>query len=95
MINSTSNTDSVLRTPTIAGKPSQITKTVPNQPDTDRLSASNQENLKALLQSQPEIRPEVVANAKKMAINGNYPPAEIIRRLSEMLVRSVDLSEKP
>jgi len=93
MINSTSNTESLLRTLPFAGKPAQKVKTSPAPTDTEQLSASNTENLRALLKSQPEVRPEVVSKAQQLLIDGNYPPKEIIRRLSELLVRSVDLSE--
>ena len=94
MINSTSKTDNILRPDTIAGRPAQTRPTTaPSPTETDTIRASSQENLKAALNAQPEVRPEVLERAKQLLADGNYPPREIIRRLSEMLVKSADLSE--
>lgn len=93
MINPTSQTDSTLRLGTLASKSAQAKADAPASTATDTLSSSSQNTLKDILKSQPEVRPEVVNNGHKLAVDGNYPPREIIRRLSELLVRSVDLSE--
>lgn len=93
MINPTSQTDSPLRLGTFAPKPTQAKANAPVATASDTLSASSQSTLKDILKSQPEVRSDVVANGKKLVLDGNYPPKEIIRRLSELLVRSVDLSE--
>ncbi|HTZ21096.1 MAG TPA: hypothetical protein VMC06_09460, partial [Opitutaceae bacterium] len=64
-------------------------------PETDRLSAASKESLQAALQQQPEIRPEVVALGQKLAVDSTYPPLEIIRQLSKMLIAMNDSSEQP
>jgi hypothetical protein len=94
MINSTSKTDSQVRPEAIAGKPSPAPAPTPRPPETDRLSAASKESLQAALQQQPEIRPEVVALGQKLAGDATYPPLEIIRQLSKMLIAMNDLSEQ-
>jgi len=93
MINPTSQTDTVLRLGTFAPKSSQAKANAPVGTANDTLKASSQDTLKDILKSQPEVRPEVVANGMKLAADKNYPPKDIVRRMSELLVRSVDLSE--
>jgi hypothetical protein len=93
MINTTSKTDSMLHTEAIAGQVPRPAAPAPRPVDTDRLSASSQETLQAALSKQPEIRPEVVARGKELAFNSMYPPLRIIEQLSELLVKSHDLSE--
>jgi hypothetical protein len=90
MINSTSKTDLHVRPEAIAGKPSPA----PRPPETDRLSAASKESLQAALQQQPEIRPDVVSLGQKLAVDGSYPPMEIIQQLSKMLIAMNDLSEQ-
>jgi hypothetical protein len=92
MINSTSKTDPRVRPEAIAGKSSPAP--TPRPPETDRLSAASKESLQAALQQQPEIRPDVVSSGQKLAVNANYPPMEIIRQLSKMLIAMNDLSEQ-
>ena len=94
MINSTSKTDSRLRPEMIEGKPPAAAASAPQAPETDRLSAASQESLRTALQQQPEVRPEVVALGQKLAVDANYPPLEIIRQLSKMLIAMNDLSEQ-
>lgn len=91
MINSTSKTGSALPPDYVAKKSGSSTNTGSRQNSTDSLSASSQETLHSILQSQPEVRPDVVERGKQLAA-GNYPPAAIIEKLSEMLVNSNDLS---
>lgn len=93
MINSTSKTDHILRPETIAGRPTQTRPTAPRPSDTDKMSVSSQANLQAALSQHPEVRPEVVERGQQLLADGNYPPREIIRRLSEMMLSSADLSE--
>lgn len=93
MINSTSKTDNILRPETITARPPQNRPTAPIPTETDSIRASSQENLKEALRAQPEVRPEVVERARQLLADGNYPPREIIRRLSEMLMKSADLAE--
>ena len=94
MINSTSMTDSHLRPEMIGGKPPTAPASAPQPSETDRLSAASQESLRTALQQQPEVRPEFVSLGKKLAVAANYPPMEIIRQISKMLIASVDASEQ-
>jgi len=93
MINTTSKTDSMLRPEAIAGQIQRPAASAPRPADTDRLSASSQETLQAALSQQPEVRPEVVEYGRGLAVSLNYPPLEIIRQLSELVLNSADLSE--
>jgi len=93
MINTTSKTDSLLRTEAIAGQISRPAVPAPRPADTERLSASSQETLQAALSAQPEVRPEVVARGRELAVNASYPPLAIIQKLSELLTESADLAE--
>jgi len=94
MIPITSKTDSLVRSEA-TGTPLQAPASVPQRSiETDRLSAANQEALKTALQQQAEVRPEVVSRGQQLAVDANYPPKEIIRQLSEMFARSMDLSEQ-
>jgi hypothetical protein len=94
MINSTSKTDPYVRPEAIGGKPSPAPASAQRPPETDRLSAASQESLQAALQQQPEIRPEFVSLGQKLVVDANYPPKEIIRQISKMLIASADLSEQ-
>ena len=95
MINYTSKTDAQHMRPEPVGvKPPSVQAATSRPVETDRLSAASQEALQAALRQQPEVRPEVVENGRKLAVDGNYPPREIIRQLSEMLMKSADLSEQ-
>ena len=94
MINSTSKTDPYVRPEAIGGKPAPAPASPPRPPETDRLSAASQESLQAALQQQPEVRPEFVSLGQKLVVDANYPPKEIIRQISKMLIASADLSEQ-
>lgn len=97
MINSTSKTDTLLRPDLIAGRTTQKSTSIAAPTDTgsdsDTVTASSQETLQSLLKSQPETRSDVVAMGQRLLVDGNYPPKEIIRKLSEILVNSVDLTQ--
>jgi hypothetical protein len=43
--------------------------------------------------AQPEIRPEVVARARALAADPDYPSAAIIQRIGEKILGAPDLSE--
>jgi hypothetical protein len=62
--------------------------------NTDRLSSNNSSALQAALRQQPEIRPEVVERARKLAVDPNYPPREIIMQLAKLFSASADLTEQ-
>ncbi len=94
MINTTSKTDSMLRSEAIVGQiPTRPAAPAPRPADTERLSASSQETLQTALSQQPEVRPEVVARGRALAVDASYPPLQIIRQLSELLTNSADLAE--
>lgn len=93
MINYTSKTDNLLRAEQYSSAPQKQAARANTSIEAESLSASSQETLQSVLQSQPEIRPEVVERGKSLAIDANYPPKEIIRKLSEMLLQTTDLSE--
>jgi len=94
MINSTSKTEPLPRTEAIGGKTPATSGSVQRSLETDSLSAANRETLQTALQQQPEVRPDVVERGQKLAVAGNYPPLEIIRQLSKLLLSSTDLSEE-
>lgn len=51
--------------------------------------------LEATLARQPAIRPEVVARARALAMNPDYPPMTIIRIMAQQILAAPDLSEDP
>jgi hypothetical protein len=58
----------------------------------DTLSTESATGLQAALAASPEIRPEVVARAEKLAVDLNYPPREIIDRIANLIALSRDPS---
>ncbi|MBX3739044.1 MAG: hypothetical protein KF715_20320 [Candidatus Didemnitutus sp.] len=62
-------------------------------PGADSFSAGQSTTLRAALQAQPEIRPDVVARAKELAADPNYPSADILRHVGAAILNSPDLSE--
>jgi len=56
----------------------------------DRFSPENTKALQDALTSQPAIRPEVVARGRELAADPSYPSAEILRKVSEVILRSPD-----
>jgi hypothetical protein len=93
MINNTSKTDNFLRADAIAAQVPRPAVPAQKNTTTERLSASSQETLQAVLREQPEVRPEVVARGQQLLVDANYPPREIIRQLSELLIGTADLAE--
>lgn len=91
MISSTSSTDRTAR-PELAPTSGQATER-PYTPRPDQISTENAAFLRAELQRQPEVRPEVVARARALAEDPNYPPAEVLRNVAEQILNSPDLSE--
>ncbi|HYD82405.1 MAG TPA: hypothetical protein VEA63_00100 [Opitutus sp.] len=91
MINSTTSTD---RTPhantvAVAGKPAQRAAT--QRPD--QLSTDSDAFLRAELQRQPEIRPEVVERARALAADSNYPSLDTLKKVGAIILNTPDLSE--
>jgi hypothetical protein len=62
-------------------------------PGPDRFTPQQSAALSAALQAQPEIRPEVVARAKELAANPNYPSLEIVRDVAGQILRAPDGTE--
>jgi hypothetical protein len=91
MINSTSSSDRILRP---EGLVLQAKSPAAATIGADRFNSENTAALKAALQEQPEIRPEVVERAKLLAADPAYPSPDILRKVGEALLRSPDLSEQ-
>lgn len=91
MITSTTSTDRTSRPelPQVGGKP--VSRQAGSRQD--QVSTERAEFLRAELSRQPEIRPEVVARAKELAVDPNYPPLEVITKVAEQILSSPDLSE--
>lgn len=62
-------------------------------PHPDRISTENAAFLRAELQRQPEIRPEVVARARELAADPGYPPITTLREVARQILASPDLTE--
>lgn len=94
MIQSTSNSHGSDRTASIAPPTgSSVAPKAPRADDGDSLSTPNAEILRQALESTPEVRPDVVENGKKLAVDPNYPPREIIEQLARLFNQSIDLTE--
>ena len=59
----------------------------------DLISTARAKFLRAELKRQPEIRPEVVARARALAADPNYPSMAAMRKVAEQILMSPDLSE--
>jgi len=92
MIQSASSSSSSARSAAIAAEASASTARAARSPS-DQIHIDKAALLRAGLQAVPEIRPEVVARAQALAADPNYPSDGIIRRISEAIVNSPDLSE--
>lgn len=91
MINSTTSTD---RTPhadavTVKSQPAQRAAT--QRPD--QLSTDSAAFLRAELDRQPEIRPEVVERARALAADSSYPSADTLKKVGAIILNTPDLSE--
>lgn len=91
MISSTTSTDRAARPDVVPA--SGPANGRPYTPRPDQISTENAAFLRAELQRQPEVRPEVVARARALAEDPNYPPAEVLRNVAEQILNSPDLSE--
>jgi hypothetical protein len=87
MINSASSSDRVLRPEGVV----LHAKTPPaGGPAPDRFSPENSAALKAALQDQPAIRPEVVARGRALAADPSWPTPEVLRSVGSALLSSPD-----
>jgi hypothetical protein len=91
MIISSSSSERSLRSGALAGAGPTAIPSASARPD--RLSTENAALLRAALVRQPEIRPEVVARARALATDPNYPPLSIVRLMAQQILASPDLSE--
>lgn len=91
MISSTTSTDRAARPELlpVAGQSAGRS----NAPRPDRISTESAAFLRAELERQPEVRPEVVARAKALADDPNYPSNEVIRDVASQILGAPDLSE--
>jgi hypothetical protein len=62
-------------------------------PSPIQISTADAAFLRAELQRQPEIRPEVVARARQLAADPNYPSPKILKNVARQILASPDLSE--
>lgn len=93
MIQSTSNLSGYYRTDSISISSGQKSFSAKAQPSVgDSLSSANTAGLREALAQTSEIRPEVVARGKALAIDPNYPPRELIESLAKLMVESRDLT---
>ena len=60
----------------------------------DNLSSSQTQNLREALSNTPEVRPEVVERGRRLAVDPNYPPRELILRLAKLMTEASDPSEQ-
>jgi hypothetical protein len=91
MISSTTNTDRIVRTELApaAGQPGARPAAI--RPD--QFSSERTANLKAALDRQPAIRPEVVARARALAVDPDYPSGAVIGQVARQILAAPDLSE--
>lgn len=90
MINSTTSTDRTVHADAVA-LPGQATVR-PLAPRADQLSTEGAAFLRAELDRQPEIRPEVVERARALAADPNYPSKDTLRHVGALILNSPDLS---
>lgn len=94
MIHSTSNLHGYNRTDAAALAIAKQASTPKAEADSgDRLSSANTEALREALNNSPEVRPEVVAKGKALAVDPNYPPREIIEGLAKLMIETRDAAE--
>jgi hypothetical protein len=93
MIQSTSNLTGYYRAEAISNQPSQKTPPANTQAgNSDSLSSASTDGLRQALAQTAEIRPEVVARAKVLAVDPSYPPRQILEGLAKLMVASSDPS---
>lgn len=93
MIQPTSPSSAFLRTDALSQSNGQKTPASQNQVNnSDTLSSANTQSLREALAQTSEIRPQMVARGKALAIDPTYPPREIIESLAKLIVDSRDLS---
>ena len=91
MISSTSSTDRSLRPELLTGTGQSTERS--DAPRPDLISTEHAAFLRAELDRQPEIRPEVVARAMELAQDPSYPSLEVLREVATQILASPDLTE--
>jgi hypothetical protein len=91
MITSTTSTDRAAR-PEIVPVPAHAAPRLQGSRP-DRISTENAAFLRAELQRQPAVRPDVIARARALAADPTYPSMEALQKVAEQILGSPDLSE--
>lgn len=91
MISSTSSTDRAVRPELTPAAGSSAGRSQAPRPD--QISTESAAFLRSELQRQPELRPEVVARAKALADDPNYPSLDVLRDVATQILASPDLTE--
>jgi len=58
----------------------------------DSFSPSQRQKMLDALNSQPDVRPEVLARAKQLAADPNYPPSNVIESVAKSVINDSNLS---
>ena len=91
MISSTTSSDHAARLDSVTA-PGPATARQPVQKP-DKITTESAAFLRGALAAQPEVRPDVVARARALAADPNYPSPEIMQRVARQILRAPDLSE--
>lgn len=91
MISSTSSSDRAARSELVSATGPAAARPHAQRPD--QISIESAAFLRAELQRQPEIRPEVVARAQALARDPHYPPVEVLQKVAAQILAAPDLSE--
>lgn len=88
MINSTNRTSSVTN---IGGVSVPAPRPAPKSTEaSDRFSTDSLDRLRASLEQEPAVRPDVVELGRSLASDPAYPSDPIIQKLAELLVSAPD-----
>jgi hypothetical protein len=64
----------------------QPTKASPARPAEDVFKPDQQQKLLNQIQSEPDVRPEVVARARLLAADSNYPSRDALEKIARALL---------
>ncbi len=92
MISSTPSSNRPLRPESTPPIPLKTTSPAAG-PGHDQLSLEKIELLREALARQPAIRPEVVERGRALAADPSWPPHDVLRKVSEIILRAPDLTE--
>jgi hypothetical protein len=91
MISSASSPDRTPRPDPVAASGPAAPR--PFTPRPDRIATEHAAFLRAALDRQPAIRPEVVARARALAADPSYPPPAVLRSVAQKILAAPDLSD--